>query len=413
MKHLVLLTGCAVFVAACSGNDGPANPNPTSPLVETIDQSPQAATFSIEETIPLADSIAAIGATTGGHPVLAAAGKVYELEAASLQWRPLYDEGGEDPTLGTVGAIRPRVEGGAWLAGDDRLFIVDELFVLTSPLMLDAGAIHDVADVGSGALAGLWLAAEQGLYRRTADAIEKWSIPNLDGAATGIAVSTNGRFAAAIVGAELVVLEDDAGQVVSDRGVVDIGTVTSVAASQNAVWAAGAKGVVRYSPDEAPPYRMYAVTGAERVVTDPVTGAAWVRTADGIIEIEGKSLASYAMPMIAGQTPDLVVDRLGDVFSAGAEGLAKNGTGAAGAGATFSADVLPWIQSNCSQCHMNQTQNFETFEVFAELAEDALSRVRTGDMPRCTGGVRCPDEQRLAPADYAVLEQWLRDGKVE
>lgn len=413
MKQLLTLVGCVVAISACSGSDDPEQNNP-APVVETIEKSPASATFTISESIPFSDAIEAIGANQAGHPVIAAAGRVYELEADALEWRPLYADGEEEtPALGSVGAIRPRAAGGAWLTGDDRLFIVDELFVLSTPFVLDAGTIHDVAEAPSGTLAGLWLAAEQGLYRRTDAALESWTIPDLSGAATGIAVETSGRFAAAIVGGELVILESLSGEIVSDRGVVDIGTVNAVAAAQNAVWAAGTTGVVRYAPDATPPYRVYKIAGAERITTDPVTGIAWVRTTAGMIHIDGENLSSYAIPMIAGQTPDLVVDRIGDVFSAGDASLAKNGTGAAGAGATFTADVLPWIQANCSQCHMNQTQNFETYEVFLEVAEASLSRVRTGDMPRCDGGVRCSDEMRLSEDDYAVLEQWLRDGKVE
>ena len=64
-------------------------------------------------------------------------------------------------------------------------------------------------------------------------------------------------------------------------------------------------------------------------------------------------------------------------------------------------------------CHMNQTQNFEDYQVFVEVAESALARVRAGDMPRCDGGLRCPAEERLDEADYAVLEQWIRDGMPE
>ena len=73
----------------------------------------------------------------------------------------------------------------------------------------------------------------------------------------------------------------------------------------------------------------------------------------------------------------------------------------------------PAIQNDCSMCHQNQTADFEVYEVFVERAEDALARVRAGDMPRCDGSVRCPPESALSPADYAVLEQWLRDGMPE
>jgi hypothetical protein len=58
-------------------------------------------------------------------------------------------------------------------------------------------------------------------------------------------------------------------------------------------------------------------------------------------------------------------------------------------------------------CHAD----FTDIGVFSPIAEDALQRVRSGDMPRCTGGLPCPGEQHLTADDYAVLEGWIRGGK--
>ena len=112
--------------------------------------------------------------------------------------------------------------------------------------------------------------------------------------------------------------------------------------------------------------------------------------------------------------PLLTVDRFGDVWVAEADGLSRKSLGSSGTERTsFAVDVLPWVQERCSMCHMNQTQNFEDYEVFQAIAEDALIRVRSGDMPRCGGGVRCSPEETLTSEQYAVLEQWIRDGTPE
>jgi len=77
----------------------------------------------------------------------------------------------------------------------------------------------------------------------------------------------------------------------------------------------------------------------------------------------------------------------------------------------FAADLRPWIQTHCALCHSTHTADFTDPAVFRARAEDALRRVRAGDMPRCNGALRCGPEQLLT--DYPLLEGWIRGGYAE
>lgn len=414
MRTLSGCTAAALLLAACSGEaPDPQLREPT--LLEVDATSPSSASFAIQSTVPVAGAIEAIGASRSGAPIVAVDHRVYELVADVLEWRPLYTE--DDGTaLVDITAIAPRSDGGAWIAADGRLFVLDGLYVLTTPIELGAGAIHAVDEVDEGPLAGLWIATAQGLFRRTDQQIEAWTIPDTTGPVTGVAVEDLGRFGVAIVGGEAVTLEAKGTDIVTERGVVDLGDARDVAASRGAVWIAGQRGVVRFDATAVLPYRHYTLDGDADVLavaTDPVSGAAWTRTAGRLVEIDGPTLRAYSHPMAADQTAALTVDALGGVFSAGEGALSKATNGAPGGGTSFATDLKPWITENCSQCHRNQTQDFEDRGVFAEVAEEALFRVKNGDMPRCGGGVRCPEGEALDPSSYAVLEQWLRDGKME
>lgn len=414
MKRTSAALAALGLTFGCSGDARDDDTTPVTPpsLVVVDDTAPATASFSISAAIPAAGTIDTLGVTQDGHPIVVAQDRVYELVAGALEWRPLYSEDGT--TLDDVTAVAPRHEGGAWIAASGKLFVLDDLYVLATPLALDAGAIHAIHDVAEGPLAGLWLATDSGLFRRTDRALETWTIPDVQSTVTDLAIDPTGYFGLAIADGTFVTLEADGTAVVTDRDAVDLGEVKGVAASMGAVWAAGTKGVLRFALFETKPYRHYLLGSGGNllaVATDPVTGTPWFRSATQLFEIDGPTINAY--PMASSNVPRIVVDTLGHVFVANGETLMRNGDMPSESATSFERDVLPWIQTNCAQCHGNQTQDFEDYAVFAPIAEEALSRVRRGDMPRCTGGVLCSPEQRLTAEQFAVLEQWLRDGKAE
>ncbi len=405
----------AGLLFGCSGGDERDDTTPpASPSLVIVDETaPASAAFSISASIPAAAAIDTLGISNAGHPIVVAEDRVYELVAGALEWRPLFvDEGAA--SLEDITVVAPRRAGGTWIAAGGDLFVLDGLYVLATPLMLDAGVIHAVVDVPTGALAGLWLATEGGLYRRTDDSLERWTIPGVTSVVTDLAIDPTGTFGLAVADGTFVTLEVEGTEVLTDRDAVDLGEVRAVAASDGAVWAAGSKGLLRFAQFDAKPYRHYPLASEGDLVavaTDPVTGTVWVRNATQLLEVDGPTIRAY--PMASSTVPRIVVDTLGHVFVADGETLVRSGDMPSESATSFERDVVPWIQTNCAQCHSNQTQDFEDYAVFAEIAEGALSRVRRGDMPRCTGGVLCSPEQRLTAEQYAVLEQWLRDGKAE
>ncbi|MEQ9501452.1 MAG: hypothetical protein RIT81_31570 [Deltaproteobacteria bacterium] len=400
------------LLLGCSGGERSTTPPPDAPASPVIvdETAPASASFSISASIPADGDIDTLGRTQAGTPIVAAQDRVYELVAGALEWRPLYVDG-DEVSLSDVTVVAPRLAGGAWIAAGGRLFVLDGLYVLATPLALDAGAIYAIDEVATGPLAGLWIATEGGLYRRTDENLETWAFPDVT-TVTDVAIEPNGRFGLVVADDTYATLEMEDGEVVTDGGAVELGAVRQVVASADAVWAAGAEGLLRFAVDDPKPYRHYTL-GADAdlvaIAADPVTGTPWVRTGTQLMEVDGPTIRAYAM---ASSTVDhIVVDNLGHVYVAEGDTLKRNGDMPSESATSFERDVIPWIQANCSQCHSNQTQDFETYEVFSEIAEDALSRVRRGDMPRCTGGVLCSPEQRLTAEQYAVIEQWLRDGK--
>lgn len=407
------LTTTVLLLAGCGGTDT-TNPNPTGPA--TITGAGTAGSFSVENALMSAEPIQQLGQTSAGTILSIINNQTYEVEAGELVHRPLFVDMEDPRSTGNVHHIAPRAEGGAWLSADAGLFIFDELFVTRSPLLSDAGTVWSVQELAAGPLAGLWIGADDGLHKRTETLLQRFTVEGASGAATRLALEPQGRAAIAIIGDALVILEDDAGQLVSFLPELDTGAINAVAATSGALFVAGAEGLFRYTlgaewtrftlSDEGQP-----ATAALGLSADAATGALWIRTADQLLELRGDSLTHFAM---SGGSSALTVDRFGDVWAAEDEGLSRKSLGAqTGERSSFATDVLPWVMENCSQCHSNQTQNFEDYEVFRGISEGALARVRSGDMPRCEGGVRCAPEEAMSPEQYAVLEQWLRDGTPE
>jgi len=144
------------------------------------------------------------------------------------------------------------------------------------------------------------------------------------------------------------------------------------------------------------------------IAVDPLSNVAWARTDDALVRLEDDARTRFPAPAVSAEGPALIaVDARGDVWINEGEALVRYKTGPGGLDATFGDDVLPWLEQHCTSCHAD----FRDLQVFDGRAELALDKVRSGDMPRCTGGVPCPQEERMSGDAWAVLEAWIRGGK--
>ncbi len=398
---------CALVLAAC-GKPPPTPPEETPKLTRLEAPARQGSALT-QETLTASGSVTAVGMSTAGNLVMVADGRVYELVAGELTRRSLYAEGSDPTTLGPVNAIIPRAKGGAWLAGANGLFVLEGSYVTHSPVMVGMGPVSGLSEVGGvGGLEGLWLAATNGVYRRQTAETNRYTIDGYGEGATGIAADPDGNAAFAVLDGKLVLLNADrgGGAPAAAEPPEDVGAVNAVAAAKGTLYAATANGLYRWVGTATPPWSRFTLEGAaaQDVEVDPVTGTAWALTEGALLRVDGDTLTSFARPSGAS---GLAIDRIGDLWTANAATLVRLKAGAGAADAKFQADLKPWLQQRCTSCHAD----FADVVAFTPKAESALQRVRTGDMPRCTGGVPCAREMWLQPADYAVLEGWIRGGK--
>lgn len=405
-----------VWAGLLAGLGCGAEPTVTPPPaeVEVLLGAPVEGQFALSAELPVGEAIEAIGVDDDGAVVLASADGVYVVKGDTLERRRLYVGSGDPSELGATRVIRPRASGGAFLGTTKGLFLLDQLYVTKSPLALSGAAIHDLIEQSSGPLAGLWLATDAGLFKKSREALEQLSIDGASGASTAIAIEAGGQFGLVVWGGALYVLEPAEAGLRSDRPPLDTGRIHALAAGRGVAWAATEKGLFRYDPKNFPSFRQYALAGTMeaaleiRDVSVDSTGATWALADGRLLLVESNRAVTYPAPGVV----QAVVDRLGDVWAAAGTTLLRRGT-STGESVSFAADVKPWITTHCAACHRNQTQDFEDYQVMKGLAEASLERVRSGDMPRCAGGLRCEAEMRLAPSDYAILEQWIRYGLPE
>lgn len=403
MNRCFTALAAAVLIAGCGGSD-PSEPQ-TTPFT-TIDRAPLQGAWTTESARAVSTAPEALGINEEHRLVLAAAGGVFAEVRGVLQDRPLYVGTDEAPSMGKVFSVHPKSGGGAWLAGEQGLYSVERHFVTRSPLSEALSEVHQVADVPSGALKGLWILDTAGLWLRSEGSFDKVNAHLTS--PTLIAADAWGRFALMASTSDLVLLNMQDGVLQSLDIDLDTGTIYGLTGTPNAVWVAASNGLFKTDGTRWTHYPLGAK--ATEIAADPATGAVWVRTEGGLIQVTDNVTTRYPT---GGDEIGLAVDQLGDVHSLASGALLRRGTGAADGNAVDFAMLKPWLQANCSTCHNNQTANFEDYAVFVERAEEALARVRTGDMPRCGGGIRCPPELTLSPSDFAVLEQWVRDGAPE
>jgi hypothetical protein len=391
----------AVVVVACGK---PPEPPPPQLTVVTGTGDPGSALAQSELDAP--GTVTALGLTQEGDLVVVADGLVYQRVAGELVLKNLYAEASDPQSLGAVKQIVPRVAGGAWLAADNGLFMLEGDYVSHSPVMAGMGPLAGASEAPKGILTGLWLAASDGVYRRTPQDTQRYDVDGYAQNASAIAAEQTGAGAFALLGPSLVLLTP--GDTVPQAALPpdDVGGVQALAGGSGALFAATDRGVFRWKPALTPAWTRFALdgTGALDLQLDPVSGAAWVMTATALIRIDGDAITSFARP---DGTQLLAVDRLGDLVTAKGATLVQLKTGAGAMAATFSADMKPFIEAHCVMCHAD----FTDVAAFSQNALEALQRVRSGDMPRCNGGLPCPADQHLSPDQYAVLEAWIRGGE--
>lgn len=394
---------CALVLLACGKQPEPP------PLEEKLKVNGTAAAQGsalMQEELTAAGTVSAVGMSKDGNLVLVAGDRVYELTAGELVQHNLYAEGSDPTSLGAVKAIVPRSSGGAWLAAANGLFVLDGAYVTHSPVMVGMGPLAGVTEVTAGNLNGLWLAATNGIYRRQTQETKRYRIEGWGEAANDIAADPDGSAAFAVLDDQLLLLTPGASGPAGAEPPEDIGMVHALAGAKDTLFAATTKGLYRWQRMATPQWTRFTLGDAAAldVKVDPVTGSAWVVTADGLLRLDGDSLTKFARP--AG-TEKLAVDRLGDVWTAKGSTLVRLKAGVSGTATSFATDLKPWLTMHCNSCHAD----FGDVVAFKPKAESALQRVRTGDMPRCNGGVPCSADQHLKPEAYAVLEAWIRGGK--
>lgn len=410
-----LSLGLALSAAACGGTE---EIEPERPF-DTVVGIGAALSFVEEREVSSSDAVQSLGLTAEGALVAVIDGAAYVDGSAGLEMRSLYVGAGDPTSLGAVNDISPRAAGGAWISSDAGLFALDGLYVTHSPLLSDSDGINAAVEVDAGPLSGMWLATREGINHLQDDVLKRYEIPQITGSATTLAAAADGTVVAALFGSTLVLLEPSNDQILSEKVTIGLGAINQLSAGANEIFVAAERGLFRYRSNETPRWDRYTLTddptqmrAAVAMAVDPVSGRLWAHTQDAILGVD--QIVTAHVDLAASMEPvDFAIDRLGDLWTASSAGLTRARTTETNIDTTFAADVLPWIQDNCSRCHMNQTQNFEDFEVFGSVAEDALRRVRSGDMPRCSGGVRCGSDQNLLEPEYAVLEQWIRSGKAE
>lgn len=405
-----------VFLAACGGGDDEGDLNPPASEVDVRSEVPRDGTISARSSLTAAAAVTALGTDSTGGIVTVAGAHTYQVGSEALALRNLYAGPGEPTSMGDVHALAPKSSGGAWIAAGSGLFILDTLYVLKSPLDVGPGALRSITETTGGALGGLWVAGDAGLFRLQGTKLEKYAVEALGvDAVDGIAVQGNGAAALVLAGGKLAVLELDGDTITADVPPLEAGTIHQVSAGTDTLFAASARGLLRFDGEATPKWTRFAL-GAEDVEVLAVVASGdkvFARTRDSLLELDGEVLARFSAETLdVSARALLAVDGLGDVWTAKDVELTRATLGEISDRVSFEADVKPWVAMNCSRCHQNQTQDFEDYAVFKERAEAALARVRSGDMPRCDGGLPCA-EARLEPSAYQVLESWIRDGKVE
>lgn len=392
----------AVLIVGCGST--PKAP-PPAPVFTTVSGAPTTGASLPAESLTLAADVRRFGVSSQGNLIVSLDDSTWEYTGGELVERTLYAETGEPTSLGAVSSIGPRNGAGAWLSAANGLYELDGFYVTRSPLT--PGQVRAAYEQPSGLMQGLWLATDQGLVYRTPSATNGFTI---DGSkdATQVVVEPTGGNAFAVFGGTLYRVTLTGDSMSAEKVPMTIGEVRGLAANAGNLYAATPIGLVRWNASLSPTWQVItlAADGAQlsldAVATDPVSGMVWALAGGQVIQIDGTTATSYAQ----GAGHAIAVDQLGDVWLMNGAQLTRLQSGVSGTPVSFATTVQPFISANCNMCHAD----FTAYEVFKTKAADALRRVSSGDMPRCSGGIPCPADQHLKPDQYSVLEQWIRGG---
>lgn len=405
---------------ACGGDEAPpVVVTPPEAVVQVVTAAPLPAVMTESSSVALASPAQALGTAQSGAPVVVVGGVLHTVGSDGLVPHALYAEGDDPRAVGVVSALAPRALGGAWIGAEAGLFVLATPYVTHQPLGTPL-APRALSEAVTGPLAGVWLGASSGLYHQDSSrALARYEPASGPLAVRALAVDVEG--AAGLVVDEaggLWLLEAEGDARYLSQPELGAGRTLAVAAGRGVLWAGTEQGLVRWRATDTPRFTRFTLggSGAEAVralAAEHDTGVAWARTDTAFVRATpaGELERVVAPALSSGAVPALAVDTVGDVWSTEGSGLLRQSLADRTGRVSFAADVAPWIGQHCAACHQNATADFRDVAVFRARAEASLARVRTGDMPRCDGGRPCAE--RLAPAAYAVLERWIRQGKPE
>ncbi len=403
------ISSAVLLLFACGGSVE----EPEQDTIRRVRSEPMPQSFVRQNLLATTGAASAVGVDFDGNTVVVVGGTVQRYRAGQFESFLLYADEGEPTSLGAVHAIAPRQTGGAWIAADNGLFVLDSAYVQFAGV---AGPVRGVAEASVGPLAGLWLLTSNGLEHQRNDERNSYTIEGVDDAPEHFAISPSGNLAGVVFGGRpYIIAKDDAG-IYFDPTAESIPTAADVVVTNKGVWVATNDGVYSYALSDDM-WTQYTLTAqgsraALMLAMDPLTETVWARTDNTLVSIDGDNLNAYTTTAAVERT--LFVDNPGDLVGhSGGTGIVIRSLNDGGDNPTFTNDILPWLEENCLRCRGNQTADYGDYNVFVTRANQALLRVRTGDMPRCDGGVRCDEGQALNPQNYAVLDQWIRSGLTE
>lgn len=402
-----------VLIATGCGDDleGTANrsPPPFEARVLSLDTVPLAP----DRVVPLLESVlpgpARVLAVDGeSRPVVATRDEVFALRGTTLERRRLFAGPGDPVVLGAIRAMSPSPSTEtAWLAADAGLFSVDSQYVLpVAPI----GPVSQVVEVSRGPLAGLWMAAPTALLLSLQTELAQFQIPDLSGPHTTLSFSPGGGRGVTIAGGEVLVLRPDGLDLDVTGLPFDPGPGRDAAATEDALWVAAEDGLFVLPGDGKQGWLRVDLADGPLDVTQVSADASELYAVEASGRLLAISLAdgqpTGAVLREEGAGP-IVADGRGGVWVATEERLEGIRLEAA---PRFERDIRPFVETHCVNCHSAAGGDYRTFDVFQPRAESALTRLREGDMPRCTNNQRCPEEQQLDPSEYAILQRWIEEG---
>jgi len=382
---LLLCVACGAEPAA----EAPAGPAPVAVRVEAM-------VGGEAELRPLTGQLLGFDA---GRPVRATeAGLVRGLDETETVIEFVALEEGDEAPVDPSAVVTS--EAGAWLAAGNGIYALEGSFLL----VVDAAGRPDWVTAGAGALSGFWWAQGTDLRRWTEDASDAIDLSDF-GTPTAL-VFTEDR--------GLLRIEDRLFELTEDEGYTlrdltpENGVAGPAVGHDGAWWVADGSGLLRRPAGQDGPWTRYTL---EREVVDLASGAdgaLWVQTADALLRME----APYERAVTRSEAPaDGLVDASDGTVARLLQDSLQVWVDTTGPLVGFEDDVLPWLNENgCITCHSVSPGDYSNYEVFSDLAGEALSRVQSGDMPRCGAGV-CPPEEQLTPEEYAILEAWIAGGR--